>query len=215
MKTLTRFRNWLDDRGLLGGGMSRADRARWAACRNATDVGNLMADWLECRIASQPGYSGPCDVDEDDVPGMATVLADLCRAGYVTTSSQAASDGPGYDGARWVQRAAVVGFADAGVWSLLDEMVAGTPGLALYMCSTVSEWGACPVTWRDDEVYTDFGRAVPASDLRDEWAGFGICQRSAVDELAGMSQVAVYDVEPGRNDRLWPALTAMTDEVLT
>ncbi len=86
--------------------LTRRDRSLWAAARSLADLGELTALWLDGSIASQPGYYGPCDVDEDDAPGLTDTLILLNRAGYVTFGSQA-----GYDGAPWQQLAAVEGLA--------------------------------------------------------------------------------------------------------
>jgi hypothetical protein len=191
--------------------IDRAEEAMWEAASTMADVGELTALWLEGRIQHQPGYCAPVDVDEDDVPGLANLLAACCRAGYVTTTSQAAFDGTGYDGAHWQQRAAVEGFADPETINLLYRALRGT-GIEVHAarCTDRGPWPpwrpVLPVTVREGDTVTDFGGPRRASDIADGWTGYGICQKSAVAELIEAWQVLVYDPEWGRNDRLWPAL---------
>jgi hypothetical protein len=194
---------WIRDR-FAAEGMSAADQARWAEARSLADVGELTAQWLEGRIASQPSYYGPVDVDEDQVPGLADLLAALCRSGVVTCGSQAGFDGIGDDGARWTQLAAVQAFVAVDRLASFRAALTGT-GVEVLEC----EWSwrqVLPVTLREGRAFTDFGNARDASDLRDEWVGYGVCHPDAVAEIVAAVQVCVYDPEAGRNDRLWPAL---------
>ena len=75
--------------------MRRTDRKRWASARTPADVGELTAQWLEGRIASQPGYAPGCGPDPEtaDLTG---VLAACNRAGFITDTSQPGESGPGY-----------------------------------------------------------------------------------------------------------------------
>jgi len=86
--------------------MSRSDRRRWRSARTVSDLGELMALWLEGKIASRPGYQ-PRYGPEDETAHLVPTLAALCRAGYVTTQSQPGLVGTGTDGLWWEQRAAV------------------------------------------------------------------------------------------------------------
>jgi len=66
--------------------MRRSDRRRWKAAGSLADLGELMALWLEGKVASWPGYApnyGPDDETKDLVP----TLAACNRAGYVTVGS--------------------------------------------------------------------------------------------------------------------------------
>lgn len=187
--------------------MSDADKAVWAACATAADVRAATVRWLTGTLRSQPGYCGPVDVDEDDAPGLTGTLVALNRAGVLTTQSQAAADGAGFDGAHWRQVAAVQGLADDATVAWLAETVAGT-GLEL----AVDCW--VEVTFRDGRPFTRFGGGWSRSEvrrLRDCWTGYGVCRRSAVDELVACRWVVVFDPEFGRDDRLWPTLRAAAE----
>lgn len=91
----TRFLPW----------MSRSDRRSWRSARTISDLGELMALWLEGKIASRPGYQ-PRYGPDDETAHLVPTLAALCRAGYVTTCSQPGFAGTGADGLWWEQRAA-------------------------------------------------------------------------------------------------------------
>ncbi len=206
--------------------MSYADRVIWGYADSLPFVGELVAQWLEGRIASQPGYVGPVDTDEKYAPGMTATLAAVNRGGFVTSSSQAGCVTFDDDGDMWTQHAAVSGFADASTLTVIQKVVAEHPGLALVVCGKpgIGRWLA-PVTFRGlpheghkangypGEPYTDFGGAMPADDIADDWAGYGVCHPDAVRRLAAATQVAIYDVEPERNDRLWPALDDLADRL--
>ena len=190
--------------------MSAADRATWSNTRTLDDVGERTAQWLEGEVASQPGYLGPVDTDEDLAPGMTATLAALNRSGMVTDSSQAGFDGPGFDGARWQQRAAVSGFATTEAVERIDNAIAPVDGLHLShrRGSTWSLRSQLPVTWRDGRTYTDFGGRLSNTAIADQ---YDECGPDAVRELQAAEQVVVWDEEPGRNDRLWPALQRAAD----
>jgi hypothetical protein len=229
MLVLRKPLTWLYERAaaieafLLGGdGMSRAGRDRWARARTLGDVGELTAHWLEGRIDSQPNYRVRCDVDEADAPGLTGTLVALNRAGFVTSGSQAGHDGEGYDGAHWQQYAAVVGFATPEIVGWLQDTVVAPvaadgsradTGLCLTRCARATFLrDVDTVTFRDGVPVTDFGNRYSARDLRDDWAGYGVCHPDAVAELVAAEQVVVRDTEFGRNDRLWPALRAAADQ---
>lgn len=180
--------------------MSAADEAQWAQAGSLDDLCALTVRWLTGDIASQPGYCGRVDVDEDDASGLTDTLIALNRAGMLTNNSQAGWDGPGYDGAHWQQYAAVDGFANTATVEWLCDVTAGT-GLVVRF-----DGGGQPVTFREGEEFTWFGRERSGRDLRDEWTGFGICGVGAVEDVVAAFAVVVFDPAPGRNDRLWPLL---------
>ena len=190
-------------------GMSGQDRDLWASARTLTDLGELTARWLEGRIASQPGYGGPSDIED---PALVPLLARLNRAGFMTTGSQIGEGGPGYDGALWEQRAAVEGFADPEMTSRLIiaasdvglRVIARDPA-SLPRCRYRYD-RAVTVTRRAGQSYTRFGVQLPRRHIRDPWLGYGICGRNAVNALCSAWQVTVIDPEWGRAGLLWLVL---------
>jgi hypothetical protein len=195
------------------GPLRRADRPRWAAARTLGDLAELTAQWLEGRIASQPGYYGRVDVDEADAPGLTDTLAALNRAGFLTRNSQAGYDGEGYDGAHWRLHAAVTGFASEAAVAWLRQAVAGRGcRLVVHDCKPrwcVTRGAGVYVTYRDDgnrlEPVTNFGTQVGEATIARELYG---CGDEAVAAVCAAKQVTVYDTGPGRNDRLWSVLRA-------
>jgi hypothetical protein len=194
--------------------MGRAEQRIWAEPTTLDGLGELHAQWLEGRLRAQPGYCAPVDVDEDDVPGMAELFAACCRAGFVTTQSQAAAACVGYDGAWWEQRAAVEGFADDATLDRLTVM-ADAAGLSIQAGRAgrrTNQRQAVPVTTRDGYEHTGFGAIRSVSHLADDWLGYGMCSDAAIDAVIDAWQVLVYDPEWGSNDRLWPALARFAEE---
>jgi len=210
----------------MNGRMSKADREKWAAARTLADLGELTAQWLEGRIASQPSYYG--GPDSETAP-LVPVLAKLNRAGFVTSGSQPAFNGAGYDGAHWKQRAAVEAYADPPL-ALRVLRVAQETGLIIvaWPPSSLPRWRyrydravavtrtdgcdpACPTRHADGCDYTWFGTQVPRRHLRSRHIGYGICHRDAVKALCGAWQVTVYDPEWGRGDLLWHVLAQALD----
>lgn len=196
--------------------MNRYNRHLWASARTLADLGELTARWLEGSVAEQPGYCGPSDIED---PALVPLLARLNRAGFMTTGSQIGEDGPGYDGVRWQQRAAVEGFAGTALAQELYD-VARSAGLmtAVHYPATLPRrrYGysrAITVTMRADCDYTRFGVQLPRRHIRDPHIGYGICHRDAVDALCGAWQVAVIDPEVGRNDLLWDSVAAALDDL--
>lgn len=191
---------------LLTGRMPRADARAWGSARTLADLGELTARWLEGTIKSQPGYYGPCDVDEDDAPGMTATLIALCRAGYVTDQSQAGCVAPGYDGAGWEQRAAVQGFAGDDTLDWLSEALRPTR-FRLFAHPVKGAWRRAgkgvTVTTRAGRAYTGFGGQRGRADI-DLWFG-AAGNGAAVDAACAAWQVTIYDPEFGPND-LWPVL---------
>jgi hypothetical protein len=191
--------------------MSRADRRAWKSARTLADLGELTARWLEGAIASQPGYCGPSDLDDPD--RLVPLFAALCRAGYMTTQSQAAHDGPGYDGVHWEQRAAVEGFASP---EIAARIIAAAERNGLHVIArdpqTLPRWrnrsrDAVPVTTRNGATISGFGMHLSRRFLRDDLTGYGMCHPDAVGALCNAWQVTVIDPEWGRADVLWCVLS--------
>lgn len=182
-------------------GMTAEIKAQWAATNNLHDVAQLTARWLRGELGAQPGYYGPVDVDEDDVPGLAELLAKVNEAGFLTTGSQAGFDGLAYRG-HWKQFAAVEGLIQGPEARVLRAALDADLEMDLTGKGVV-------VTVHNGQSWTTFG--AKRDDLADAWTGYGICGATAVDQLQYALPVVVYDPEPGRNDRLWDALRTFVD----
>lgn len=179
------------------GPITPEDQPHWAAAQTMNDLCDLTIDWLEGRIQSQPGYYGPVDVDEDDAPGLTAALVALNRAGFLTYNSQAGHDGPGYDGYRWMQRAAVDGFTTSATVDQLVQALTGSPFV-------VDIGGVVPVTWGAGcRLLTSFGGHPSAREVEFLYRG---CGEPAVAEVRNAVHVVLHDPQVGRND-LWPVLT--------
>ncbi|MFP8944718.1 DUF6919 domain-containing protein [Streptomyces fenghuangensis] len=181
--------------------MSRTDRKLWAQARTLADLGELTAQWLEGRIASQPGYMPNCGPDEETTV-LVPALAAANRAGYLTWNSQPGSDGTGYDGRRWVQRAAVCGYADQPV---LDQL---RRAAARHRCRLLFK-EHMPATMADNEIVTGFGGQLPARHLRATWKG--IVSDDAWRALKAATQVTVIspDWGPGGTKRVAAVLAEL------
>jgi hypothetical protein len=165
--------------------MKRADRKRWKAARSLADVGELTVAWLRGELAETPGYGGP--PDPETVPHV-PVLAAVNRTGFVTDNSQSASSAA--DARQW--NAWVCGLIGDAGWARLAAAIDGTPLVVEARCRGREHhghrggWLRCP---RRDVVglYADRCPGA-AAEIRAAW------------------HVVLADPEPGRNDRLWPAL---------
>jgi hypothetical protein len=153
-------------------------------------VAELTAAWLSGDLASQPGYYGSCDVDEHLAPGMTDALVALCRAGAVTTGSQA-----GLVAGDVAQRAWVDAFVPDALLTRLKakaedssyQVIAHGPGSAL-VAVTWWQWQACTSTgWVEPRHWAWLYRGVG---------------KGAVAELLTAHQVSIIDPAPGRN-KLW------------
>jgi hypothetical protein len=173
----------------------------------------LTAKWLEGAIASQPGYAEGCGPDPE-TSDLIPALTAVNRAGFMTSGSQ-----PGYelDLAGWVQRAGVEGFCSP---ATAERLIAHLgPALcdtglivSVQQASRRMSWKhAVPVTARYGRTYTRFGTRLSRRFIRDGWEGYGICHADATDALCAAVQLTIVDFQPGRNDRLWPALAAFAD----
>lgn len=179
--------------------MKRSERRKWASARSLSDLGELTAQWLEGRIASQPCYvenEGPDPETQHLIP----VLARVNRAGFVTHSSQ-----PGREN----QRAAVTGFArQERAWSLEDalldtELVVYTHRIRRSVFLSDEENDGMCVTMAGVTALTRFGHSMDREyvELVLEEVGEG-----ALEEAVNGRQVSVIDPVWGRDDLLWPLL---------
>jgi len=167
------------------------------------DLGELTARWLEGEIPEIPSYRG--GPDPETAP-LVPVLAAANRAGFVTVCSQPGTNpDTGYDGATWVQRAAVDGVCDMATAQRL-VWAANRAGLrAIVAPARAEDDQRVEVTLRNDEPYTFFGvRAWP--EIARE---FGAEDNNTLREVIGASyQVTLIDPEYGAGEALWELLAA-------
>ncbi|MEU1778130.1 hypothetical protein ABZ545_01430 [Streptomyces abikoensis] len=182
--------------------MSRGDRRRWESARTLTDLGELMALWLEGELGSRPGYAARFGPDEETA-ALVPVLAACCRAGFMTEQSQPGESDTAFDGRPWVQRAAVSGFLSDS--RLLERVRRSAEGAGLQVIAGTAQGRdkAVVVTRWDGRDHTAFGETMRPRDLRYVFQG---CSRQAVDALVAAWQVTVIDPVWGRDSLLWPVL---------
>jgi hypothetical protein len=185
--------------------MSRRDRRAWGAATTLADLGELTARWLEGDLKSRPGYQpryGPDDETADLIP----VLAAANRAGFVTDQSQPGIDEPGFDGARWQQKAAVDGYiSDLDLLARIRD-AATTAGLVVIVHPPGARRGPVAdvvATTRDGEPVTSFGGRPSRRDIEFSWSGAG---RPAACAAVDAHWLTLIDPDFNRNDRLWSVL---------
>jgi hypothetical protein len=191
--------------------MSAGNQAAWRSARTLADLGELTARWLEGDISQHPCYGdGP---DEETGP-LIPVLAQLNRAGLLTTYSSPGLAGRGHDGAWWQQRAAVEGFIAGTATARAFVAAARRAGMdvVVHHPDFRPRWRwrcgeEIPVTLRDGDEYTWFGQQLSRRDIRARRLGWGICHRDARDAVCSAWQVTVVDPVWGRADELWPVLS--------
>lgn len=185
----------------------RADRKLWRQADTLPELCDLMARWVEGELSMWPGYGDGAD---EETTYLIPVLARANRAGFLTDQSQPGCDGPGFDGRRWIQRAAVSGLVADDQLLFALARVAEAQRLTI-LVRTPDDDGRIPgvtATRVDGEAYTTFGARLSRRDLRNIWRWVS---RDALDEITGALQVTLIDPEFGRNDRLWAALDAAID----
>jgi len=177
----------------------------WRNAASVADLGNLMADWLQGRIRTWPGYMDT--KTEPETRHLIPTLAAANRAGFVTTCSQP-GEPPirGYDGRMWRQRAAVDGWiADS---YLLDRIRSQAERAGITVITNRPGDRSHPgivATEADGEARTGFGWSPGHRRLiSSEWPGVG---NGAIAELRTATHLTLIDPEWGRDNQLWPALT--------
>ncbi|MHC3450797.1 DUF6919 domain-containing protein [Streptomyces prasinus] len=187
---------------MAGWRKKRADRRRWAAAQSLPELADLMTLWVEGELSVWPGHAGGPD---PETTALVPTLAAANRAGFLTDTSQPGCDGPGFDGLRWQQRAAVTGLvADEELLARIRR--AGEAAGLLVLIShplLLPQGRGATCTLRDGRPYTTFGEHMPAHILRHIWQGIS---RPAFDAVVDAWQVCLIDPDIGRNDRLWPLL---------
>lgn len=192
----------------------RADMAQWATATTLLELGQCNALWLEGRLKSQPGYTPGAGPDPETLD-IREHLAVASRAGYFTRGSQpGVSRSVTWDNSGpFVQRAAVDGYADDTTTGTLARL-ADRHGL--YMTYGKPDWSrrsyrsAMPCTYDPGtlEVFTTFGALVSRRGVK---FLMDSCSPEATDAVLAAWQVTIIDLEPGRNDRLWPALRELVE----
>jgi hypothetical protein len=167
--------------------VKRSDRKAWRDAETMADLGELVVAWLNGQLQQTPGHLRP--PDPETIP-LIPALSAANRAGFVTGNSQAAGS---HEGRVW--EAWVTGFATDDTLARLRAAVAEAP-LILGACRGhehgCQRWHRCP---------------------RREVLGFWLDRcRHAAAELDAAWWVTITDPEPGRNDRLWPALERFAND---
>lgn len=178
----------------------------WRDARSIADLGRTMADWLEGRIPSWPGYDGAFGQEEEDgARHLIPTLAAVNRVGFVTVDSQ-----PGtvsYDSAgevTWRQRAYVQGVIDRRN-PLLDRLIkaARSEGMTVRR-GTRRPVEAIVLTEVRGEPFTGITTKLRRNYLAREWNGIG---RHALKELRTHGvHLLICDQVWASDRRLWPLL---------
>jgi hypothetical protein len=164
------------------------------------ELGELVAEWLEGRMASAPFYGGPPD---SETATIAPVLARLNRSGFVTDFSQ-----PAESDDEWAQRAAVCGYCEHDVAERLASLsVRGE----LVVVSQPAGYDApyqLPITRTRNYTFTILcGDHAPSADDDDSWPWPGLHPQMR-EVLLATWYVSACDPVWGRPDVLWQALAA-------
>lgn len=196
MKTL--LRRWRDDREVRR--LTEAENwgrawVAWQHAQTLTELGELVANWLEGNDPHQPMYIGtPAPETQPLVPH----LAAYNRRGFITHQSQPGS--PLKNG--WAQRAWVHGFGTADLADRIENALIDTD---LIVCTT-PPGGDNPtricVTIGCGRAYTT-GGAMRASYLAEQYRDE---IPAALPALLNAWQIEVIDPQWGRNDLLWGRL---------
>jgi hypothetical protein len=218
MKTMQEVRNQVRA-GIRLQRNAAASRRAWSQAHTFADLGELTARFIEGSLWGHPGYSG--QGPDEETEALVPVLAAANRAGFVTVGSQPGADEL-VDGVRWRQRAAVSGFVIVG--DLLNQLARAASEAELWFvihAAATSEerrhtsaggddgyrYGeAMTVTTRDGQPVTGFGDLQTEHQIRLSYGRW--CNRSSVDRLADSYQITLIDPHWGRDDLLWPTLTA-------
>lgn len=167
--------------------MSSRDKRLWQSATTVSELGELMARWLEGDIKSWPGYMPNCG-PEEETSDLIPALAAANRSGYVTTQSQPGGEARGFDGRIWRQRAAVTGHvADSGVLDRLRR-AAQQAGCDIIIHGPNGRGGWVEVTVADGEIITSFGEHLSRRDIHSTWPGL---HRHAFKAVAAAWQVTL------------------------
>ena len=173
--------------------------SRWGAAVTLGQLGELVAEWLEGRITVPIYGEGP----DSETAALTPVLAHLNRSGFVTVDSQ-----PGEIDGHWVQRAAVSGYCEEDVAERLASISVRGDLIVISQPAGLDNSYQLPITRTGNYTYTILcGDHAPACEDEGSWPWPDLHpeMRSA---LRSAWHVDVCDPVWGRNDVLWPTLTA-------
>ncbi|MCW2938469.1 MAG: hypothetical protein JWN00_1454 [Actinomycetia bacterium] len=176
--------------------MKRSDRKLWAGARTLPDLAELTARWLMRDLQQHPGYPGKQGPDPETA-GIATELAAINRAGFLTSGSQ-----PGLIDGEYRQRAGVDGFTDPTNALRLAATAGDSVRVIVHAAPCPRRTGyaqATPVTMYGGTVETSFGAHLSRSDIH---LIYDLISPAAFEVLYAATQVTVIDLEWGRNT-LW------------
>ena len=172
---------------------------RWVAAVTLDQLGQLVAEWLEGRISVPIYGDGP---DPETAP-LVPVLAQLNRAGFVTVDSQ-----PGEIDGDWAQRAAVSGYCEQDVAERVASISVRQDLVVVSHSAALDAPFELPVTRTGNYTFTVLcGGHVPTGGHFDSWPWPDLHPELRA-ALLGAWSIHVCDPVWGRNDVLWPALTA-------
>ncbi len=174
--------------------------AAWAAAESLGDLRELTARWLEGGISWIPSYC--CAEPAPETTDLIPTLAALNRGGFMTENSQ---PGERLDGG-CVQRAGVVGFCTEQTAQTLAAACMPTDLFCLVSWPGCEDGPFVPVTIADDQAHTWFGPPMSPGHLRDSWGE--ALSPDGLEALTWSWQVTVIDPVWGRNDLLWPTISA-------
>lgn len=182
----------------------RATRKLWAQASTLLELGELIAQWLEGSIDSQPGYMPNCGPDDETEP-LIPVLSSINRAGFVTNGSQPGckpeADG---DGAVWCQRAAVMGWITDDGWPELARAATAAGLIVAEFAPGSARPCTIPATRVDGQDYTWFGGQLSSRDISHL---YGELSDAGQMTLMNAVQLTIVDPEWGRiASPLWTLL---------
>jgi hypothetical protein len=173
------------------------EQARWMQPLDLSELGELTAQWLE---DSTWGPSNGGSEPDPETAALVPVLAAMNRAGYVTDFSQ-----PGDVSAGGSQRAAVSGFCAFTQADQLARLSLDSELIVITGYPRVDGVYEMPITQDAGRTFTiHAGRGV--CDEPDAlWPG---CHAVTWRSVSEAFYVQICDPRWGRNDLLWPRISA-------
>lgn len=179
-------------------GRAEEHRLLWRKPTTISELGELMAQWLEGGITYQPGYGA--STPDPETADLVEVLAAVNRAGVFTTFSQPGM--PLADGS--AQRASLDGFCTEQVADRLRIATRDTDLAALIFPPGSQSDGQVVVTINGGQEITWLGRTLDVDNLYHVY-GDDLSEAGA-EALCNAWQLHIIDPVWGRNDLLWSLL---------